>query len=298
MSPTYSILFAMAAKRRRRLPTEEQVWALVREFAEQRSLDRRPVPTLQEGVVNRIRQVRGARIERESQNGRTNDTPIYRGEVLRVWRDLVEHGQTRKPRPNYFTLALLQVALKDYIDDCGDGSIALRGRIPTSDETTRPFSYAEAATLGRRARPHVARDGFELRESDAHWNIKHYIHKHPDDALVQLDGGPWTSSALELALPVPTKDRVDVIVKDSGGHRVLIEVKPRVGARDIGLYAQAAKYRAIWRVLHDLPNDQVRCVLAAPEIPAEIARHMYAQHRIESVAVDVPPDFVAPSRDE
>jgi len=279
------------------LPTEEQVWDRVREFAQQRARDGHPVPTLQEGVVNRIERVHGVRIERASAKGRTNKTPILRGEVLRVWRDLVAHGHTRKPRPNYFTLALLQAALTDIIDDLGDGSIALRGRAPLADGTPRPFSYAEAASLGHRARAGDARRDFELRESDAHWNIKHYIHSHPNDALASLDGGPWTSSALELALRVPTSDRIDVIVKDSGGHRVLIEVKPRVDERDIGLYAQAAKYRAIWQVLHDMDGDQVRCVLAAPKIPAEIARHMYRRHRIESVAVEVPADYVAPPRD-
>jgi hypothetical protein len=248
-------------------------------------------------VVNKITDVHPLRIERTSAKGRTNKTPIRRGEVLKVWRDLVEHGHTRKAQPNYFTLALLQAAWATILDDLGDGSIALRGRAPIVGDTTLPFSYAEAASLGRRARAHEARSDFELRESDIHWRIKHYIHSCPDDALTQLDGGPWTSSALELPLRVPTNDRVDVVVKDAAGHRVLIEVKPKVGERNVDLYAQAAKYAAIWRVLHDLNVDQVRCVLAAPHIPPPIARHMYSRHRIESVAVKVPADYVAPPRD-
>jgi hypothetical protein len=79
---------------------------------------------------------------------------------------------------------------------------------------------------------------------------------------------------------------------------VLIEVKPRVEKHDDGLYAQTAKYRAIWRVLHDLDGDAVRCVLAAPAIPAALARHMYSRHQIESVAIRVPPNFVAPPRED
>lgn len=256
------------------------------------------MPTLSEGVVNTITDVRGVRIERASENGRTNKTPILRGEVLRVWRDLAANGQTRKARPNYFTLALLQAALSDTINDLGDGTIALRGRMAPSEGNSTPFSYAEAASLGRVSRAQESRTDFELRESDAHWNIKHYIHTYPNEALTALAGGPWSPSALELQLRVPTSDRVDVIVRDAAGHRVLIEVKPRVGERDIGLYAQAAKYRAIWRVLHDMTIDQVRCVLAAPKIPEKIARHMYSRHRIESVAVKVPPDYNAPPRDE
>jgi hypothetical protein len=288
----------MAQRRRRRLPSEDQVWGRVREFAERRADDGHPVPTLREGVVNTITAVHGARIERASEKGRTNKTPILRGEVLRVWRDLVEHGKTRRARPNYFTLALLQAALADFIDDRGDGSIALRGRSVTS-EPSRPFSYSEAVSLGRRASLSARdRGAFELRESDAHWNIKHFIFTHPNQALAQLSGGPWTPSALELALRVPTSDRIDVIVKDSAGHRVLIEVKPKVGEKDIGLYAQAAKYRAIWRVLHDMELDDVRCVLAAPKIPVKIARHMAKRHRIESVAVKVPADYVAPPRED
>lgn len=287
----------MASQRRRRLPTEEQVWETVREFAERRANDQRPVPTLQNGVVNTIVDVRGARIQRASAQGRTNKTPILRGEILRVWRDLAENGQTRKARPNYFTLALLQAALSDIIDDLGDGSIALRGRMRAPVETSQPFAYAQAASENRSERPYVARD-IQLRESDAHWNIKHFIHTHPDEALVKLSGGPWTSSALELQLRVPTSDRIDVVVKDAAGYRVLIEVKPQVGAKDIGLYAQTSKYRSIWQVLHDLDIEHVRCVLAAPKIPAAIARHMYSRHRIESVAVKVPAGYVAPPRDD
>jgi hypothetical protein len=285
----------MSRARRPSLPSEDEVWTRVREFAEARAKDRRPVPTLREGVVNHISDVIGARIERTSDKGRTNNTPILRGEVLRVWRDLVAHGHTRKARPNYFTLALLQAAMFDRIDDLGDGTIALRGHAPTP-QTTTPYSYAEAASIDRPSRAHDVRSDFELRESDTHWQIKHYIHAHPNAALTKLSGGPWTSAALELTLRVPTSDRIDVVVKSANGRYVLIEVKPRVGKRDHGLYAQTAKYRAIWQVLHNLDFDAVRCVLAAPEIPAEIARYMYTRHQIESVAVDVPSDYVAPPR--
>ncbi len=287
----------MAQRRRKRLPSEDEVWARVREFAQQRVEDQHPVPTLQEGVVNTIVSVEGVRIHRASAKGRSNKTPILRGEVLRVWRDLVEHGQTRKPRPNYFTLALLQAALADIIDDLGDGSIALRSRVRELSPPTRSFSYSEAASLDHGTQARDARTDFELRESDAHWNIKHFIHSFPNEALAKLSGGPWTASALELPLRVPTSDRIDVVVKDAQGHRVLIEVKPRVGPSDIGLYAQAAKYGAIWRVLHDLDIDQIRCVLAAPKIPPAIASHMYSRHRIESVAVKVPKGYIAPPRD-
>lgn len=282
---------------RRSLPSEDEVWARVREFAEARAEDQHPVPTLREGVVNRIRDVVGARIERISDKGRTNDTPIMRGEVLRVWRDLATHGHTRKARPNYFTLALLQAAMFDLIDNLGGGTIALHGHAPTP-LTDTPYSYAEAASIAHTSRARDGRANFVLRESDTHWRIKHYIHRHPNMALAKLSGGPWTSAALELSLRVPTSDRIDVVVKSANGRCVLIEVKPRVEECDYGLYAQTAKYRAIWQVLHDLDGDAVRCVLAAPAIPAALARHMYSRHRIESVAVRVPPDYVAPPRED
>jgi hypothetical protein len=220
-----------------------------------------------------------------------------RGEILRVWRDLAAHGHTRTPRPNYFTLALLQAAMSDLIDDLGDGSIALHTHAPTPPIDTQ-YSYAQAASIARTSRARDGRADFRLRESDTHWQIKHYIHRHPNRALAKLSGGPWTSAALELTLRVPTSDCVDVVVKSANGRYVLIEVKPRVEGRAHGLYAQAAKYRAIWQVLHDLDNDGVRCVLAAPKIPAALARHMYSRHQIESVAVIVPPDYVAPPRDD
>lgn len=239
----------------------------------------------------------GARIERTSDNGRTNNTPILRGELLRVWRDLVANGHTRKARPNYFTLALLQAAMSDYIDDLGDGTIALHGHAPALPTDTA-YSYAQAASLAHTSRARDGRGNLVLRESDAHWRIKHYIHRQPNLALAKLSGGPWTSAALELTLRVPTSDRIDVVVKSADGRCVLIEVKPRVEAGDHSLYAQTAKYRAIWQVLHDLDADAVRCVLAAPAIPAALARHMYSRHKIESVAVSVPADYVAPPRED
>jgi hypothetical protein len=286
----------MARARRRSLPNEDEVWARVREFAEERKQSQQPVLTLRENVGNKISDVRGARIERVSDEGRTNNTPILRGELLRVWRDLLANGHTRKARPNYFTLALLQAAMPDIIDDLGDGTIALRGRVPTQ-APSQPYSYAEAASIERSSRARAPRSDFELRESDAHWRIKHYIHGRPNEALVGLRGGPWASAALELPLSVPTCDRIDVVVRSADGRYVLIEVKPRVEGRAHGLYAQAAKYRAIWQVLHDLDAGRVRCVLAAPEIPADIAQHMYERHAIESIAVKVPADYVAPPRE-
>jgi hypothetical protein len=284
--------------RRSKDPTDDEVWERVRAFAEQRVRDGKPVPTLSEGVLNRITHVQGARIERASAQGKKNTTPIYRGELLRVWGDLVKNKHTRKGRPNYFTLALLPAALPDLVDDHGDGTIALRGWVPPSSPSSdRPYRYDEAASERPPRERTVARDS-ELRESDAHWRIKHYIHQHPDLALKQLKGGPYTPSALELRLRVPTSDRIDVIVRDGDGRRVLIEVKPTVRDDGIGLYAQAAKYRAIWRVLHDLKTADVRCALAAPKFPAALAKHMRDRHSIESVAVTVPADFKAPKRDD
>jgi hypothetical protein len=287
----------MLRARPRSLPNEDEVWTRVREFAEARVEDQRRVLTLREGVGNRISAVNGARIERSSEKGRTNATPIMRGEVLRVWRDLVANGSTRKARPNYFTLALLQAAMSDRIDDLGDGTIALRGHVPAPLEVSTPHSYAEAASIAHTSRARDARADFVLRESDPHWRIKHYIHADPNAALTELEGGPWAPAALELQLRVPTSDRIDVVVRSADGRYVLIEVKPQVGKTSFDLYAQAAKYRAIWQVLHDLDMDAVRCVLAAPTIPAELARHMYARHRIESVAVNVPSSYLAPPRE-
>lgn len=282
--------------RRPKTVTDEEIWERVRTFAEQRAEDGKTVPTLSEGVNNTITNVIGARIERTSDQGTKNTTPIYRGEILRVWRDLVKNKHTRKARPNYFTLALLPAALPDLVDDHGDGTIAVRGWVQPSQPSARPYRYDEAASE-RPPRERTVANDKELRESDAHWRIKHYIHRHPDLALAKLVGSPYTPSALELRLRVPTSDRIDVIVRDCNGRRVLIEVKPTVRARDIGLYAQAAKYRAIWRVLHDLGNKDVRCALAAPKIPDALAKHMHERHLIESVAVTVPRDFVAPERD-
>lgn len=285
----------------------DEVWARVCEFAEDCKAKRRGVPTLQEQVINRIKSVEPAKILRHSDKGRKNTTPVTRSEIKRTWAKLVAQGYLDKPITNYFTLALLQAALSDIVDDLGQGRVALRGRrprrmaSPMAPDDRQPVVYAERATERRtkRGRSSVARDS--IPEGETHWRLKHYIRDEPGEALQQIQGGPWLACGVEISLPLPTADRVDVVVKSQrDGRRLLIEVKPEVrGTKTgLGMYAQAAKYRAIWRVLHGLDDTGVRCALAAPTIPRGLAGKMLEDHGIESIRVKVPDHYQAPPRED
>jgi hypothetical protein len=175
------------------LPSEDEVWARVREFAEARAKDQGPVPTLREGIINRISDVRGARIERISDMGRTNATPIMRGEVLRVWRDLVAHGHTNKAQPHYFTLALLQAAMSDLIENRGDGSIALRGPDAHEDQPNETTVRFGRYTLMARATGGMAESFFAVdHETGEEVFLKRARENTPDCLALQREAAIYS----------------------------------------------------------------------------------------------------------
>lgn len=280
------------------LPDEDEVWRRVRHFAAERVVSGEPVPTLQECVGNTIVGVQDTHLSRRSARTRTGAaSDIPAAEFKRTWRELVATRRVHTKGRTVFTPALLQAAMPELIDDLGGGWIGLHG------EPSVEVDYPATASAGARPRPRRSTGSTggwggsddAPRESDEHWALKHYIHRHPSRALAELEGGPFLASALELRLP--THDCIDVVVRDGEHRRVLIEVKPYVGEDDRRWYAQAAKYRTIWRVLHDkVPAKHIRCVLTAPKIAPKLAAKMWSEHGIESLAVEVPKSFEAPPR--
>ena len=290
------------AKASRALPSFDEIWSRVSDYARMCRDTGVKLYTLQRFVPNTIVDVHESSIERHSEAGRTQTAHIGRSDVERVWaqlRDNEDHAASTKGDPRVFTHALMLTAMPDLIEPRGTGVIGLVGLGPARFE---PFvDFVEDVDYGSRAagEARVGRGGGG-GEGPIHRGLRIYIHENPNAALIGLTGGPWTSYATEYELA--TRDRIDVVVRDAEGRFVLIEVKPKLNTDEEyerakknddseqarAPFAQAAKYREQWQVLRDTATRHLRCVVAAPAIPAKLAETMAERHRIESVAVTLP----------
>jgi hypothetical protein len=280
------------------LPTADEVWATVREFAERCRDDNRNLYTLAKFVANTIVHVDAAEIRRHSAKGRSQTAHITRRHVEGVWDELTkQHWASTKGHDRKFTHALLLHALPKLIEQASPNTIRLRvGQSIAS--TPRPtFGY----DAGHDPRPGRRGGG----EGPLHRALRLYIFENPDNALAGLAGGPWNICATERVLE--TQDRIDVVLRDNDGKFTLVEVKPKLVSDQsypqldsvllpyaIAPFAQAAKYRTQWHMLYGTPIDRIRCVVAAPEVPREsLSTDMFHRYSVESVAVSLPADRVS-----
>ena len=65
-------------------------------------------------------------------------------------------------------------------------------------------------------------------------------------------------------------DEADVLFEDSSGNPVTVEVKPPILSGSDQEVWQAVKYKHLAAVKYGLPCEQVRSILAAPEIPDDV----------------------------
>ena len=65
-------------------------------------------------------------------------------------------------------------------------------------------------------------------------------------------------------------DEADILFKDSSGNPVTVEVKPPILSGSDQEVWQAVKYKHLAAVEYGLPCEQVRSILAAPEIPDDV----------------------------
>ena len=69
-----------------------------------------------------------------------------------------------------------------------------------------------------------------------------------------------------------SNDRVDILLQDSVGNPVTVEVKTHIQSGNyVGVW-QAVKYKHLAAVEYGLLCDQVRSVLVAPEIPDNVQK--------------------------
>jgi len=105
-----------------------------------------------------------------------------------------------------------------------------------------------------------ARQRYEVREkSREHRQLEKILRQHPE----RIEQG---LQFVHEEYPFPTGDKIDVLLKDSTGRFVTVEIEPAVDKGDkIGLL-QALKYRCMFAALHDLNESRVRGLLVARRI--------------------------------
>ena len=256
--------------------TGDDVWQRVRQYAEGVRRRRERVPTLTRGIPNRITDVKERSIGRWSPAGKTNSSRVTRGQVFRVWNAVSQPGGSRSPSVLYFTLALMVKALPGVLQS-KEGRLSLIGD-PVVEERERIHK--------RRILRRAGEGGRAGGESPAHRLLKEYIYTVPDIALRDIGGGPFLPREMERWFE--TYDEVDVWLTDASGRDVLVEVKPVLTDGALAAWGQAAKYRTLLAFFDGKRERDIRTVVAAPSIPARIARRMWQKHRIQSISVRVP----------
>ena len=116
-------------------------------------------------------------------------------------------------------------------------------------------------------------------EGPEHLALKKRIAADPARILNEPGLKLWNEEWL-----LPTMDRIDLVLKDSLDRFVAVEVEVDCGATEIAGPLQCMKYRAMLSYFFGRPVEEVRCVLAAHSIHADVRRRC-TDHSIETKTV-------------
>jgi len=103
-------------------------------------------------------------------------------------------------------------------------------------------------------------------ESETHKALKRLFRDKPELAGAGLR---FVQEEYSIAAGQASSE-VDVLLRDADGRPVCIECKPRINPNEYTVVWQAVRYKHLLAVENDLGCDEVRVVLVAPVIPAEI----------------------------
>ena len=88
----------------------------------------------------------------------------------------------------------------------------------------------------------------------------------------------------ELEMPLPTADRIDVVLKDRFDRFVAVEIEVECQESELVGPLQCSKYRAMLSYLFNRPFDEVRTILVAYEIHDSVKAQCF-EHGIETKVV-------------
>ena len=102
-------------------------------------------------------------------------------------------------------------------------------------------------------------------EGEEHRVLKEYLADNPSQLGAGLEPGKKEHT-------FESGDRVDILLKDSTGKPVTVEVETHIPSGNyVGVW-QAVKYQHLAAMEHRLECKQVRSILAAPEIPEDVKK--------------------------
>ena len=100
-------------------------------------------------------------------------------------------------------------------------------------------------------------------EGERHEELKIFLAENPS---LLGDGLEFEATEYEFI----SLDKVDILLKDDCGNPVTVEVESHIRPGNyVGVW-QAVKYKHLAAVEYELPCEQVRGILAAPEIPDDV----------------------------
>ena len=133
---------------------------------------------------------------------------------------------------------------------------------PRTSGTSRPGGHWKSTSNGGSSRGgHGGRGGGG--ESEAHRTLKERLADNPSQFGTGLK---WVGTEYQFQ----SGDKVDILFKDSSGKPVTVEVETYIPQGDyVGVW-QAVKYQHLAAVKYGLLCEEVRSILAAPEIPDDV----------------------------
>ena len=100
-------------------------------------------------------------------------------------------------------------------------------------------------------------------EGEKHRSLKEYLAANPSLFGEGLE-------LIDTEYRFGSGDEADILFEDSSGSPVTVEVKPPISSGSDQEVWQAVKYKHLAAVKYSLPCEQVRSILAAPEIPEDV----------------------------
>ncbi len=117
-------------------------------------------------------------------------------------------------------------------------------------------------------------------EGHTHKALKEYLANNPSQLGANL-------KLVQTEYIFISNDRVDILLKDSSGKPITVEVKREILPGSESEVLQAVKYKHLAADKYKLPCEQVRSILVAPEIPDDVKAKCRALG-IETREVTVP----------
>ena len=101
------------------------------------------------------------------------------------------------------------------------------------------------------------------KEGKKHRSLKEYLATNPSLFGEGLE-------LVDTEYRFRSGDEADILFEDSSGNPVTVEVKPPISSGSDQEVWQAVKYKHLAAVAYNLPCEEVRSILAAPEIPDDV----------------------------